>query len=363
MGKKKTEAEEQETKKEEDKPKPKEDDEDDEEDEPIVKTLKEIDDKYGALQKELEAKIDALTKEYREKQAPFLAERSQALADASDAKDKETGTPACPGFWLQALNNSELGEGIEEHDEAVLEYLKDITCTDLGEDSRAGCRLEFVFAPNPYFTNEKLWTEFHSDFDREKYKVYEDPELVEMKSSGVDWKPGKNVTVEMTQKKVKGGGAKKAKQKTKATEVPRASFFRWVFRDLKKGDAIPEDASALLGEEVDEDDDEEVVDGLLAQSDELSSILKEVVIPFAIRLYTGEISADDSDDDEGEESESEGGDEEVDTDDDDDDDVAVGVKVKGKGNIKVSTKQIKEAAAKAAPGKGAGKSQEECKQQ
>jgi len=49
----------------------------------------------------------------------------------------------------------------------------------------------------------------------------------------INWKPGKDVTVEVVQKKVKGGGKKKQKAKAKQETVPRPSWFR-IFRNLKQ---------------------------------------------------------------------------------------------------------------------------------
>jgi len=361
MGKKKTE--ESDTKPLLEKEKPKEDnekpkeDEEAEEDTPIVKTLKEIDDKFCKLEIEYEAKEVALRREYDLLQAPILEERAVALADASTAEEKNTGTPACKGFWLQAIGNcSELSEFIEEHDQPVLEYLKDIKASDIGEDPKEGGKLEFFFAENPYFTNDKLWIEYRTDYEPEKYKPYEEVDVVDWKSSGVDWKAGKNVTVELAAKKTKGGGAKKAKQKAKMKEEPRNSFFRIMFRNLKRGDPAPDDLPDLDMDDV--EDDEDAVDELLGHFEHVAGQFKEVVVKYGIRLYTGEIADSDDEDDEGEESESEGGDEEVDDDDDDDEDDAP----KGKGKAK--KKPAKSGATPApAAGKGAGKTQEECKQQ
>jgi|Transcript_33515 hypothetical protein len=333
--------------------------EDEEEDTPIVKTLKEIDVRFCKLEVEYEKEEAAIRKKYDALQAPLLAERAAALADASNAEDKTTGTPACKGFWLQAMNNGDIAETIETYDEPVLEYLKDIKYSDTGDDPKAGGKLEYIFAENPYFTNETLSIEWVSDYDPEKYTPWQECEIVDWKGSTVDWKPGKDVTVELIAKKTKGGGAKKAKQKAKSKEEPRNSFFRLLFRTLKKGDAAPEDLAGIFGFGDDEGEDDSAVDMVLEQLGGFAQETKEIVIKYGIRLYTGEIAPDDDDsDDEDEEEESEDGDEEISDDDDDDEEDPP----KGKGKEKAKKKPAK-AGANPAGGKGDGKGQEECKQQ
>merc|ERR1711865_1309548 len=123
------------------------------------------------------------------------------------------------------------------------------------------------------------------------------------------------VTVEVVTKKVKGGGAKKAKAKAK--EEPRASFFRNLFRSLKVGDEAPADFLAMLEgmeEEPDADDMEGIVKFALANMHEIGHSIAEEIIPYAVRFYTGEAGDADSDDDD-EDSESEDEDDEDDSED------------------------------------------------
>merc|ERR1711874_141590 len=93
------------------------------------------------------------------------------------------------------------------------------------EDIPKGFKLEFHFVKNPFFTNEKLWKEYHT---QEGSPYTGEMNVTEIKSCEISWLDGKDVTVEtVASKKVKGGGAKKAKQKAnvKSVEQPRASFF------------------------------------------------------------------------------------------------------------------------------------------
>merc|ERR1712125_217309 len=115
----------------------------------------------------------------------------------------------------------------------------------------------------------------------------------------IDWKPGKNVTVEKVSKKVKGGGAKKNKQK-KEKEEPRPSIFRDFFRSMKPDMDIPDDVNL----------DEGIMEMLMENDHEIGCALRDQIIPFGIRWYTGEAAPEDDDDEDGEE--------EVGDDDDDD---------------------------------------------
>lgn len=329
---------------------------DEEEDTAIIKTLKAIDDKFCAIECEYEAEVRKLRKKvFEEKQAPLLAERAKVLVDTTGApaEDHEFGTPACKGFWLKAFQNCDaFAEALEEWDEPVIEYLQDIKKSDLdAENSLKGFKLEFVFKENPYFSNTSLSLEFHVDYDPATYKPYLEPKLKELKGTAVEWKDGKNITVELVSKKTKGGGAKKAKQKAKAAkEEPRESFFRLMFRNLKVGDEMPADLKAMFGGgEDDEDDDDEMVPMMLEQLHGIGIEISDSVVPFAVRFYTGEAGDMDSDDDEDGESEED----DDDDDDEDSDDEPPAPKKKG---------QKAGGAGKAAAAAG-GQKQEECKQQ
>jgi len=326
------------------------------EDTAAVKALKEIDEKYCKIETEFEQEVEILRKKYlTERQAPLLAERAQVLMDTANAPadDHQYGTPACKGFWVQAMQNADsFSEALEEHDEPVLQYLQDIKKGFVDDkEPMKGLKLEFTFKENPYFTNTTLWTEYHLDYDLATYKPWKPQACIEMKGSEIDWKPGKNITVSVTAKKTKGGGAKKAKQKGKEKVEALPSLFRVLFRNLKVGDPIPEDlAEIMLGaqiEQIDEDDWEDAMKQILEQLHDLGHCTAEELVPYAVRFYTGE-AGDKSDSDDDEESEEE--------DDDDDDDDSEDETPPAKGG--------KKKGGKAAPaGAAAGQKQEECKQQ
>merc|ERR1719373_1354760 len=90
-------------------------------------------------------------------------------------------------------------------------------------------------------------------------------EVKAIKCDTIEWQAGKDVTVEKVAKKVKGGGAKKNKQK-KEKEEARPSFFRDFFRTLNPETKLPEDAkeqARAMADEDDEDDDDDDDEALI----------------------------------------------------------------------------------------------------
>ncbi|CAE8621987.1 unnamed protein product [Polarella glacialis] len=346
MGKKKTDPElEKEVKKEE---------EEEEEDTKIVKDLKEIDDKYLAIEREYEKEVQELQKKYTERQTPLLEQRMKMLTDSSAAEnqeDKAFGTPACRGFWLQAMKNlPALEDQIEEWDEEVLEYCCDVKKSYLDEsDNQKGFKLSFHFVENPFFTNDVLWKEYHTE---EGSPYTGEIDTTEIKACEITWSEGKDVTVETVKKKVKGGGAKKSKQKGKEKEEPRDSFFRGFFRNLRPDMPMPDDVNLEEIQQMcdDEDDEEGMVEMLMENDHEIGCSVRDNLIPYAVRWYTGEAAPEDDYDEDDEEEDEEDDEEDDDEDDDEDEDEPP---QKGKKPTR------------AAGGKAAGGDQktEECKQQ
>merc|ERR1712039_712166 len=183
----------------------------------------------------------------------------------------------------------------------------------------------------------------------------------------IKWKDGKDVTWEMKEKKVKGGGAKKKKAAAKASKEPRDSFFRDLTHTMNKNGPVPEGidlGEIAMGMGMDEDDaDEESLLNLLMQQDyEVAAAIKDEIIPWAVRWYTGEAAPDRDDDDEDGESEED--------ESDDEDESSEDEKPKGKkGGVKKSpqtgAKKSPQTGPKKSPKLGAAgdPKQEECKQQ
>lgn len=326
---------------------------DEEEDSACIKKLKEIDERYCAERNALDAEIEKLRQKYAEKQAPILEERKKLLSTtANDAsqEDKENGTPGCPDFWLTALSNEEdFGEVIQDNDSKPLSYLQDIKASYLDADNvHKGSRVEFHFGENPYFSNAMLFVEVH--LDAEQYKPWkEQPVVLEIKASDVDWKAGKDVTVAKT----KPAATKKGKKKAASKEEPCDSFFRVFFSSVKKGDseAFLEKLSACYPMEEMEDEDEDMLEEHMGRIASYLEFMHQQFIPYAVRYYTGEACEDDDDDEDGE-----SGSDLDESDDDDDESEDERPAPKGKGKKPSPSMKPKNAPA-------GGEKQEECKQQ
>merc|ERR1712137_1322186 len=168
-------------------------------------------------------------------------------------------------------NHPAFEEYIEEWDEPVLEYLKDITTEDLDpKESNNGFKIEFVFQDNPYFEEKVLWKEYVTK-EGSPYTPG-DMDMEEIKASPISWKSGKNITVVKTSKKKKCGG----KKKTEVKEEVRKSFFRFFFKNLKPGEDLPEDIPDDVMDEDDSDGDPGQLMEMLMENDHESGMHCEI---------------------------------------------------------------------------------------
>jgi nucleosome assembly protein 1-like 1 len=257
--------------------------------------LVKLDDVYAGIEKELREKVSALRREYEPKLAAVLKDRETEL---SKGEKGAKSTPGIPRFWLEVLSNSEeFGQDIEEYDEPVLEYLDSIEAADIDPtDEDKGFVITFKFTENPFFSN----TEVRKTYTTVRSNEFTDQlEIVRIESDKIDWLPGKDVTVEVVAKKKSGGGARKKKSAAKAE--PRPSFFRF-FRDLDI-DNFPSEMGDDEDDEEEEEHDELDRLQMFMQDDwERAASLKDLVIPRAVRWYTGEaVDADYEEDDEDDE--------------------------------------------------------------
>lgn len=269
-----------------------------------VEKLRDLDSTYSSIEKELREKINAIRKQYQPQFENILNDRKTLLATKAEGADATKGTPAIPNFWLDVLANSEeFADDIEEYDEPVLEYLDSIEASDLDPtDEDKGFVLVFKFRENPFFTNAEL----RKVYTTARANEFTDQlEIVKIESDKIEWKPAQDVTVEAVQKKRSGGGRKK---KGGVQLQPRPSFFRY-FRDLDQ-DNIPSE----MGEEDEDEYEEEEMDELerlqmfMEHDWDKANTLKELIIPRAVRWYTGEaiqLGEEDEDDDEDDEEEEE----------------------------------------------------------
>jgi nucleosome assembly protein 1-like 1 len=318
-----------------------------EEDPPIVKELKVLDDKYLEIEREYEKEVEELKKKFLDRKKPLFEERQKVLVGDA-AGDK--GTPKLEKFWTTALKNHPgFEDTLQEWDEDVMTYLRNVAWEPSGDNGHC-LKLTFTFTENPYFEPLELVKEYHCV---ESSPYTQEIDVKKVVCTEIQWKPGKDVTVEKVQKKVKGGGAKKAKQKGKETIEPRNSIFRSFFRSVDSDEPFPDDLKMMILEgmggmdEMDDEDDEEMIGMFLENDYECATALRDSIIPYAVRWYTGEAAPeDDSDDDEDSE-------EEDDSEDEDDEDDEEDSPAPKKGKAKADKK-------KAAP---TGEAKEECKQQ
>jgi nucleosome assembly protein 1-like 1 len=276
---------------------------------PVVDALTKLDEQYIVIQNQLQDEIKALKASYAKKFQPLIDERFVVLT--ASKPDAPEGTPALPEFWSRVIQVAEEFEGyVETWDLPVLKYLDDIRCDLINpDDDDLGFTIQFRFKPNPYFTNNTLTKTIKS----EKTSSYIDQvEILEIVCDEINWKEGMDITVETVTKKKSGGGSKKKPSGPKIT--PRDSFFRFFFRNLGAEHPVP--VETMMDDEYDEDDqdDAERMQMYISQDYELSTSLRDYIIPHAIKWFTGEALGsevdEEEDDDEDEEDEDEDEDEE-----------------------------------------------------
>merc|ERR1712194_634793 len=199
----------------------------------------------------------------------------------------------------------------------------------------------------------------------------------------IEWKAGKNITVEM--KRVAAGKKGKNLKEKKVEKVDRNNFFRSFFRNITLDD--PSEIQDLLdktllemGFDTSEVDDEEELeqayeDALEKVTDdayEMGLCLRDNIIPFAVRWYTGqacsfEAERDDEDGDGDEDDDEDGDEDEVSDQIENESDEASEEddgKAGGKGAKSPKRKPTaKKKKAGGAAGGGGSKKKEECNQQ
>jgi nucleosome assembly protein 1-like 1 len=299
--------------------------------------LKSLQEQHDELQEQFEVERAALEAKYRKLYAPLYDKRkavvtgseeapptlkedeakSEGEAQAAEQGDVPSGIPA---FWLHVLrNHSFLGEQITEKDAAILEYCTDIQAISLSDDSEdgptsteqkaededdeeetKGFKLVFSFRENPYFSNKEL-TKTYCMIDED------DPVLERAIGTKIDWATGKDPTVKVVQKKSKGKGGRGGKPQTRTEQTQ--SFFNFF-----SPPEVPE-----ASQEMDEQEMEEL-QARLEEDYEVGELIREQLLPNAVRWFTGEALLDEDDDEDDEEDEDEEGDFEEDDDDEDDED-------------------------------------------
>jgi hypothetical protein len=208
-------------------------------------------------------------------------------------------------FWLETFKSTNLLlDMIQEHDEPVLKHLTDLKLK-LNKEKPYGFTLEFHFSENEYFTNKVLTKTYEmvTEKDKENPFSYEGGMVCKSKGCKIDWKEGKNLTVQVIKKKQTSKSDKSVKRVV-TKEEKQESFFSY-FDEIKPGT-----------DENDNDEDDDVIGSLLEMDFQVGQFIKENIIPKASLYFSGDLNEVDEfnhlddEDDEGD-----------DDDDDDDDDV------------------------------------------
>jgi len=263
-----------------------------------VDALENLQKQYTTLLKQYQAEVRELDRKYQKLYDPIHDKRATVITGSYEPTDEEAhvekdeeeeegvqkkeASPSdaeikgVPNFWLEVLQNHNfVAQSIFEDDEEALSFLKDIRYSEL--DGSEGFSLSFHFAENPYFTNTTLIKTYVMEQD----EVFGELEYSHATGTTIEWKAGKNLTVKQTKKKTKAKGKKPARVLT--VEEPCDSFFSF-FSPIQppKGDENPE---------IDEEDAEQM------ESDfDIGCIIKDKLIPFAVKWFTGEAAEYDGDD-------------------------------------------------------------------
>ena len=223
------------------------------------------------------------------------ANLADELKEKANLKDEEV-IKGIPDFWLQAFKSTDLiSEMIQEHDEPVLKFLRDIK-VKLSENPM-GYTLEFYFDDNEYFTNKVLTKSYGLTADRDTKDPlsYDGPVFYKCQGCTIDWVKGKDVTVKLIKKKQKHKSSGQIRIVNK--EEKQDSFFN--FFESPTEDGIRPSYKAMLNEadkkdkkeEEDELDEEleEENEALYEAEFEIGHFFKEFLIPKAVLYFTGEL--------------------------------------------------------------------------
>jgi nucleosome assembly protein 1-like 1 len=186
--------------------------------------LKGIQKEHSKLEAEFQEEVLQLEKKYFQKFTPLYQKRAAIVSGSTEptedeikageedeepeegegegaAKPEESAeakvdVSGIPEFWLSAMKNQiSLAEMITDRDEGALKSLTDIRMEYL---DKPGFRLIFEFAENEYFTNKTI-TKTYFYQNESGYGgdfIYDHAE-----GDKIEWKPGKDLTVRIEQKK------------------------------------------------------------------------------------------------------------------------------------------------------------------
>eukprot|EP00392_Amoebophrya_sp_AT5.2_P019272 g20038.t1 len=334
---------------------------------PSVAKLLEYETEYMKLEKEYMRESMKLQQKFEKLQEPFLERRKEEIL--SDAAPED--------FWLHVLQSHPvLMEEIQEWDLPVLKHLIDIRAENLPDDEGLGAKgfkIIFEFSENDYLVNNVLTKTVRTEFVSAHLTEVVCKQIA--MEEELEWKVGKDVTVHFVKgkppkKNAKKKGADKKEPAVKKEERP--SFFRTFFRtidfdDLESLKDLLTKALQDMGvdpeEELDPEDMEEAYEEAIekVQDDayEVAQVLRDNIIPHAVKFYTGDAMPQDDDEEDDDDSHDE------DEDDDDEDESDEESSVEGSPKVKPAArnKSPPKDLFKAPNGEEKKVDNEECKQQ
>jgi len=257
-----------------------------------------IESKFYAEVHELERKYSGLYQPIFNKRSEIVSGMYEPMEDECEWKETddsskddvgkgEPGTESSdpvepkgiPSFWLTIFKNvPALQELIQKHDEPVLEKLVDIKVRLSQPGEPMAFTLDFYFDSNEFFTNAVLTKTY--DLQTEPHEdspfSFEGPEIVSCSGCQIDWKDGKDITIEPFANTASSSSSQ-------AINTPRCSFFHFFNPpEYKEGD----------------EESMDIEEGL-ARDFEIGHLIRDRIVPFAVLYFTGEAdNPDDGDDDE-----------------------------------------------------------------
>lgn len=295
--------------------------------------LGELQDQHDELAEKLHDEQLALQRKYEKLWEPLFDKRAAIVQGKEEAPDSlggeeeedkaaetepepESDVSGIPDFWMHVLQSHKgWSDELQDKDVPILSHLVDIRVVNLRdeedvstsdnkaseddeedddeEDGPKGFKLIFEFSDNPFFSNKELVKTYYMVSDDAA-----DPVLQKATGTSIQWASGKNPGVKLQKKK--GGPKGKSRPPVRSSRVP--TFF-----DYFSPPVVPETDSELTDPEMD------ALQNALEKDYELGELLRDDIIPYAIKWYTGEAQMEDSDE------EDEDYDEDEDEDEDDED--------------------------------------------
>jgi nucleosome assembly protein 1-like 1 len=256
-----------------------------------LNALRNLRDQHNILQQDFRAQVLELEKSFLKKYQPLYNKRADIIAGNVEPTESECARPedddedltkemtateeeaeikGVPEFWSTILkNHPQISEMVTEHDEPLLAHLTDIKIGYV--EGNSGFSLEFFFSENEFFTNSSLIKTYYLDNTAGSFG---DVVYNHATGTAIEWKEGKDLTVQIEIKKQRHKGTNKTR--TVKRSVPAESFFNFFQPPTQpaEGDEMEEQAMDEL-------------EGKLELDYEIGEIIKEKLVPHAVDWFTG----------------------------------------------------------------------------